>query len=57
MCEICNGTGGIIDNHGWYANFIPCPNDKCNEEARKRSSDALKYLMADLKQMKVSEST
>ncbi|MFU0790683.1 MAG: Phage protein [Virgibacillus proomii] len=29
-CETCKGTGGLVIDHGYYAEFRPCPDSHCN---------------------------
>lgn len=56
MCTICNGTGGVVDNHGWFVKYMPCPIESCNQEAQMRASKAAQQLRDDLEVIMASES-
>ena len=44
-CQNCNDAGGITQDNGWYAVFVPCSVVRCQEESRKSADAALLDLM------------
>jgi hypothetical protein len=43
MCKTCKGTGGLVIDHGYYAEYRPCPDSHCDF---KRDDSDLERLQA-----------
>ena len=51
MCPLCNGTGGVTINNGWYAEFHPCKHPECDfdrEQAIKESETLIAKMKAEI---------
>lgn len=48
MCPLCNGTGGVTINKGWYAEFYPCKHPECDYDREKEIRES-EELMAKMR--------
>ena len=44
-CYNCNGAGGMMHVHNWYAVFEPCGDVSCQEASRESANQALADLL------------
>ncbi|WP_185959734.1 hypothetical protein [Lentibacillus cibarius] len=49
MCDTCDNKGGIVVNHGWFAEFKPCPDRNCDFDAEAELNRKIAVLKEKIK--------
>lgn len=56
MCKLCNGTGGVTINFGYYAEFHPCKHPDCDFDREKAWKETDEIINRFKREMQARES-